>query len=139
MTMDSSQLLDFAKRYTAAWSSQDPARVASFFSPAGSLRVNDSAPAIGHAAIAEIARGFMSALPDLHLTMDNLLDQEDHSVFHWTLDGTNTGPGGTGQRVHISGFEVWEFSDENLISESRGHFDDASYQRQLHSGFSASQ
>ena len=139
MKMDFSQLNDFAKRYTAAWCSRDPARVASFFSPDGSLSVNDSAPAIGHVAIAEIAGVFMSAFPDLHLTMDNLLDQEDHSVFHWTLDGTNTGPGGTGHRVQVSGFEVWEFGDDKLISESRGHFDVASYQRQLHAGFSASQ
>lgn len=109
MKMDASQVRDFAQHYTAAWCSQQPVQVASFFSPHGSLRVNDSAPAVGRAAIAEVARGFMSAFPDLHLTLDDLLIQQDHSVFHWTLDGANTGPGGTGHRVRISGFEVWEF------------------------------
>ena len=63
-------LRDFAQRYTTAWNSQEPERVAGFFSPIGSLRVNGSTPAVGRTAIAEIARGFMSSLPDLHLTMD---------------------------------------------------------------------
>jgi predicted ester cyclase len=139
VNIDRLKLRDFAERYTAAWCSQDPARVAAFFAPTGSLRVNDAAPAVGRGAITQIARGFMSAFPDLHLTMDNLLIQEDHSVFHWTLDGTNTGPAGTGHRLHISGFEVWEFGTDDLIAESRGHFDGAAYQRQLQLGFSASQ
>ena len=38
-------LNDFARRYTAAWCSQDPKSVAGFFAPTGSLRVNDAAPA----------------------------------------------------------------------------------------------
>ncbi len=133
--MDSSQLHDFARRYTSAWCSQDPALVATFFSPTGSLRVNDSPRAVGRAAITEIASGFMSTFPDLHLTMDDLLIQEDHSAYQWSLVGTNTGPGGTGNRVRISGFEVWEFSPEGLIADSRGHFDEASYQHQLNFGF----
>jgi predicted ester cyclase len=48
--------------------------------------------------------------------------------------GTNTGPGGTGQRVRISGFEVWQIGVDALIAESRGHFDSAAYQRQLERG-----
>jgi hypothetical protein len=52
----------------------------------------------------------------------------------WTLVGTNTGPGGTGKRVHISGFEQWRIGADGLIAESRGHFDSAEYQRQLEQG-----
>jgi hypothetical protein len=48
-----------------------------------------------------------------------------------TLTGTNTGPGGTGNRVWISGFEVRKITEEGLIAESEGHFDAADYQRQL--------
>ena len=139
MNMASPQLHDFAQRYTAAWCSHQPGQVAAFFSPNGSLRVNDSAPAVGHIAIAEVAQSFMSAFPDLHLTMDNLLIQEDHFVYHWTLEGTNNGPGGTGHLVRISGFEVWDFGTNGLIAESEGHFDEAAYKRQLQYGFDPSQ
>ena len=43
-------------------------------------------------------------------------------------------PGGTGQRVRISGFEVWKIGDDGLIAESEGHFDSAAYKRQLERG-----
>jgi predicted ester cyclase len=55
-------------------------------------------------------------------------------VFHWTLTGTNTGPGGTGKRVRFSGYEVWQIGADGLISESKGHFDTAEYERQLEHG-----
>jgi len=51
--------------------------------------------------------------------------------YHWTLIGTNTGPGGTGKRVQISGFEDWRFGADGLVTESAGHFDGAEYERQL--------
>src|SRR5271169_5905510 len=104
MKLDSAQLLDFAERYTAAWCSADPASVAAFFSPDGSLSVN-GAPALGRSAITDVARGFMSAFPDMVLTMGDVSIDGEHAVYHWTLDGSNSGPGGTGNRVRISGFE----------------------------------
>ena len=130
-------LPDFAQRYTAAWNSQDPERVAAFFSFNGSLAVNKATPAVGRTAIAEIAGGFMSAFPDLRLTMDDLLIQQDHCIYHWTLDGTNSGPGGTGHRVRISGFEVWKIGPDGLVAESKGHFDETAYLHQLKHGFQA--
>jgi len=48
--------------------------------------------------------------------------------------GTNPGPGGTGHRVQISGFEEWHLGTGRLIAESQGHFDAADYQRQLEHG-----
>lgn len=53
MSTDRMDLTEFAARYTAAWCSQDPASVAAFFSPGGSLRVNDGPPALGREAIAK--------------------------------------------------------------------------------------
>jgi uncharacterized protein (TIGR02246 family) len=129
--MDPAKLKDFSERYTAAWCSQDPARVAAHFAPEGSLKVNNAAPAVGREAIREVAQGFMTAFPDMQVLMDGVETQGEGAVFRWTLLGTNTGPGGTGQRVRISGFEEWELSDDGLIARSLGHFDEADYQRQL--------
>jgi hypothetical protein len=58
------QLRDFAARYAAAWCSQDPTSVAGFYSPGGSLTVNNDVPAVGRNAIAEVAQSFMTAFPD---------------------------------------------------------------------------
>ena len=60
------------------------------------------------------------------------------AYLHWTLVGTNTGPGGTGHRIRISGFEAWKIGPDRLIVESRGTFDSAEYQRQLSHRFSSS-
>ena len=128
------QLRDFAERYTAAWCSQNAGSVAAFYSPNGSLTVNYGAPAVGRKAITDVAQGFMTAFPDMKVLMDDLLTLADRAVYCWTLVGTNTGPGGTGQRVRISGFEVWQIGADGLVAESLGHFDSAAYQHQLEHG-----
>lgn len=134
MQPDETHLRDFAARYTAAWCSQNPASVAGFYSPAGSLTVNNGAPAVGRNAITEAARSFMTAFPDMRVVMDELLVHGDRIEYRWTLSGTNTGPGGTGHQVRISGFEVWQMAADALIASSQGHFDAAEYQRQLEQG-----
>lgn len=122
---------EFATRYTAAWCSQDAGSVAAFFAPNGSLTINDGAPAVGRRAVTEAVQGFMTAFPDLEVRMDDLLDRGDTLIYKWTLSGTNTGPGGTGKRVRVSGFEEWRMGDDGLVAASLGHFDSAEYQRQL--------
>jgi steroid delta-isomerase-like uncharacterized protein len=133
--MNLTKLNEFARRYAEAWCGQNPWSVAACYSEDGSLSVNDDAPAVGREAIAEVARGFMTAFPDMEVTMDDLAPQSGGAVFHWTLSGTNTGPGGRGQRVRISGYEEWQIDSDGLIAESKGHFDATEYERQLEHGF----
>ena len=66
--------------------------------------------------------------------MDRVRVGEAGIEYHWTLVGTNTGPGGTGNRVRISGYEEWTIDSEGLIADSQGHFDQAEYDRQLSPG-----
>ena len=128
------EIREFAERYTAAWCSHDPTRVASFFSPRGSLRINDSAPAVGREEITAAARGFMTAFPDLKVEMDGLEEAGERTIYRWTLTGTFRGPGGIGQCVHVSGFEEWLLGPDGLVVDSRGHFDETAYEQQLRAG-----
>lgn len=130
-TMDFMAVVDFAKRYAAAWSSQDPELLASFYSPDGSLQVNDGETANGREAIAARARGFMEAFPDMVVEMTAIQGYDGGAEFHWLWTGTNTGPGGTGRAVRITGHEEWTFGPDNLIVESKGHYDGALYQSQV--------
>ena len=123
-----------AKGYAQAWCSQKPDFVASFFSEDGSLSVNNGDAAVGRTAITEVAKGFMDAFPDMIVTMDRLLTTPKGFEFHWTLTGTNTGPNGTGKKVKISGFEIWQLDENGLIKESKGSFDSEEYNRQLKFG-----
>ena len=133
-----SELDDFASRYAEAWCSQDPAKVAAFFAERGSISINNGPPAVGRAAIAKEAQAFMTTFPDMKVAMDDVTHESKlggrssfNAVFHWTLTGTNTGPGGTGKRVRINGHERWQFDNAGLIAESQGHFDSAEYECQL--------
>lgn len=99
--------------------------------PRRALSVNGGAPAVGHEAITAVAEGFMTAFPDLIVEMDDLHVSADRAVYCWTLKGTHGGPGGGGNRVQISGYEVWRFGLDGLIAESRGYFDSGAYNRQL--------
>jgi len=132
---DLAKLTTFAERYAKAWCSQNPESVAAFFAEDGSLSVNDGPPAVGRAAIAREAQAFMRTFPNMVVTMDDVSRDSDGTKFHWTLTGTNTGPGGTGKRVRISGYELWQFHNARLIGESKGHFDRAEYERQLKEAF----
>jgi len=71
---------------------------------------------------------------DMLVTMDEVAPAAGGYVFRWTLAGTNTGPGGSGKRVRISGYEEWTIGADGLIGKSLGHFDEAEYQRQLAHG-----
>lgn len=129
-TMAAPDRIDFARRYAAAWSGQDPVKFAAFYEANGALVVNGSA-SIGRAAIEATARAYMTAFPDMRVQLDSLREEQGTVVFHWTWTGTNTGPGGTGRAVRLSGDERWTFGVDGRLAKSDGHFDAAEYQRQL--------
>jgi predicted ester cyclase len=126
----SDELRQFAQRYADAWCTHDPEKVAAFYARNGSISVNGAPPA----PIAEVARGFFINFPDTVVMFDKLETIPSGTEFHWTFTGTNTGPGGTGNKVRISGYELWKIDNDGLIAEAKGHFDAADYERQLRGG-----
>jgi hypothetical protein len=129
--MNDHKLSSFAQRYAEAWCSQNPESVAAFFAERGSISINKGPSAVGRAAIAKEAEAFMTTFPDMVVTFDKLESRPDGTAFHWTLTGTNTGPGGTRKKVRISGYELWKIENDGLIGESKGHFNAGEYERQL--------
>jgi uncharacterized protein (TIGR02246 family) len=125
------QVRQLAERYTSAWCSQKPESVAAHYAEDGSLTINDGEPSIGRAAITEAARSFMSGYPDMVVRMDGLDRQGDGYRYRWTFTGTNSGPGGTGHEVRISGYEEWTLGADGLIEKSLGHYVAADWDRQL--------
>lgn len=128
--MSATDRTEFATRYAAAWSGQDPVAFGAFYAESGSLVVNGSA-SVGRTAIVETARAYMAAFPDMAVRLDSLREESGATVFHWTWTGTNSGPGGTGRAVRLQGYERWTFGADGLILRSDGHFDNDEYQRQL--------
>jgi len=65
------------------------------------------------------------ALPDLHMTIDDMIVKGDRTVTVWTLSGTNTGPlhthlgdmPATGNKVHFSGVAIDRFDEGKIVEE----------------------
>ncbi|HKP30395.1 MAG TPA: nuclear transport factor 2 family protein [Gemmatimonadales bacterium] len=129
--MNDAQLQEFATRYAAAWSSQNPDSLVAFYTEDGSLTVNDGTPSVGRSAVRTTVESFMRGFPDMKVVMDSVVRSGSTVRFHWTWTGTNTGPGGTGRAVKISGYEDWTLSPGGLITQSLGHYDQAEYERQM--------
>ncbi len=125
------KMLEFGEQYTAAWNSRKPEKMASFYAEDGTLTVNNGTPAVGRKQLMETASSYMEAFPDMKLTLDSLVADGDTYRYHWTFKGTNTGPGGTGNKVSFSGFERWTMSEDGLVQNSIGTYDAEDYNRQL--------
>lgn len=125
------KMVDFAEKYTAAWNSKNPEKMASFYAENGSLTINKGVPSEGRKQLAETAKAYMEAFPDMVLSMDSLEVSGKAFNYHWTFSGTNTGPGGTGNKVKFSGFEQWTINSDGLIEKSIGTYDADDYKRQL--------
>lgn len=125
------KMVEFGEKYTAAWNSKKPDKMASFYAENGTLTVNNGTPAVGREQLAETARSYMEAFPDIELTMDSLVADSGVYRYYWTFVGTNTGPGGTGNKVDFSGFEEWNMNNNRLIQKSIGTYDADLYHRQL--------
>ncbi|RKZ10802.1 hypothetical protein DRQ53_03185 [bacterium] len=129
--MSDARLREFATRYATAWSTQDPERFAVFYAEDGRLQINDGEPSVGRAAIAATAASYMVAFPDMIVALISVSFEDDRATFRWHWTGTNNGPGGTGRFVDMTGYEEWTFNGDGLIAESRGHLDQAEYDRQM--------
>ena len=128
MAHDRKQIEQLAGNYTEAWCSRDPARVAGLYVPGGMIAINGG----DAAGIAAVAEAFIAAFPDIEVFMDDLVLREDGIVeYRWTFTGTSVE---TGKSVRVPGFEEWTIASDGLIAESRGHYDQAEYDRQLKHG-----
>ena len=127
MTHDEARIREFARSYTDAWCSHDPTLVADHFGPGGTIAINGGDPT----EATEVARSFIDAFPDIQVFMDDVVFNDETVEYHWTFTGRNTGPGGTGHAVRITGLEEWTFGNDGLVAESRGTYDQDEYDRQL--------
>lgn len=128
MAHDPKRIEQLARTYTEAWCSRDPARVAAHCAPGGMIAINGG----DAAGIAEVTEAFIAAFPDIQVFMDDLVLREDGIVeYRWTFTGTSAE---TGKSVRVPGYEEWTIAPDGLIAESRGHYDQAEYDRQVEQG-----
>lgn len=77
---------------------------------------------------------FRTAFPDLHLTIDEMIETGDKVVMRWTATGTHlgelTGLAPTGARITTTGITIDRFQDGKTV-ESWSNWDTLGLMRQL--------
>jgi len=67
------------------------------------------------------ARGWRDAFPDLNITVEKQVAEQDLVAVHWTARGTNTGTGNgipaTGRAVQITGTTLFRMDDGRIAEE----------------------
>ncbi len=131
MPPKSSDIRDLGARYAKAWCSHSPEAVAAFYERDGQIAINNGPPLVGRAAIAEMAKGFYAAFPDLIVRMDDMRWAGNNALFVWTLEGRHSE---TRNFVKVGGWEEWVLSDKALVAVSCGYYDAVEYERQIAGG-----
>ena len=96
------------------------------------FRATDPTP--GPAGQKQIADDFRAAFPDLRVTVDLIVGEDDFVVGRWTAAGTHLGGWGglepSGRRITFSAANVFRFDDGKVV-EIWNHRDDLGLQEQL--------
>jgi ketosteroid isomerase-like protein len=89
---------------------------------------------VGPDAIRQVLAGFPAPSPMMEFEHEYLFEAGDTALARGRWKLTNTGPGGSGLPVLVSGCETWTLGEGGLIAYSEGRFDAAGYERQLSAG-----
>jgi steroid delta-isomerase-like uncharacterized protein len=96
------------------------------------FRATDPLP--GPAGQQQIADDFRAAFPDLRVTVDVIVGENDFVVGRWTATGTHTGRWGglepTGRQIAFSAANIFRFENGKVV-EIWNHRDDLGLQEQL--------
>ena len=78
--------------------------------------------------------GMRTAFPDIKVTAETMVQDEDTIAFAYTLSGNHTGPLGkippTGKKVRIRGMQISKFKDGKMV-ERWGSSDERTLLRQI--------
>ena len=81
-----------------------------------------------------VLRSFLSGCPDLHITIDQLLAEGDTVAKRWTYHATHTGDLAglppTGNRITMSGLELFRLAGDKIVECWLG-YDNLSLMQQL--------
>jgi steroid delta-isomerase-like uncharacterized protein len=91
--------------------------------------------AAGLEANKERVRGYRVAMPDLHVTVDDLVASGDRVVTRWHATGTNDGElmgmPPTHKRVEITGMTIDRIDADGKVVETWDQWDNMSFMQQL--------
>jgi predicted ester cyclase len=94
---DSTSLTQFAEEWFArVWNGRDESSIDRMLNPSGGidgLRLRDATSLRGPAEFKVFYRSFISAFPDMHITVEKTIEQGDWLAVKFVCEGTHTGEG----------------------------------------------
>jgi steroid delta-isomerase-like uncharacterized protein len=122
--------------FDEVWNRRDAAAVARMLSKnavAHGLGANGE-DLIGPDGFAPFHSAFLNGFADLHLTVEDLIEEDDRVAVRWRVTGTLSGEGlgvaPTGKRMAITGMTIVRVQD-GLIAEGWNNFDVLGMHQQL--------
>lgn len=111
----------FRRWHDEIWNARNVDAVDQMMAPDGILHDTavSGAPRIGPAEFKAQARALLSAFPDLHFVVEQIVDGGDHVATRVTITGTHTGSGlgvdPTGRRFRIGGMSIGRVRDGRIV------------------------
>jgi len=127
------QLSPAAATFIEVWNSKDYDKLDKALTEDFRRRAPDQ-NADGRTAMKEFMRQVHTTYPDFRIVVNEDSHQGDRAFLHWTVTGTNTGPGAfppTGKRITTSGITMLRFAADGRITEEVAQYDTASVASQL--------
>ena len=91
-------------------------------------------PVRGTEGFKQLIVSYRTAYPDLHVTVEDVIANEDRVVVRWTSRGTNSGGlmgmPATGRKVEVPGISIFRIEDGKVAEEWEG-FDTLAMMQQL--------
>jgi steroid delta-isomerase-like uncharacterized protein len=121
--------MGLAEDLNAAWNAHDPEKVASFYTEDGVREelIVTHARLVGREAIAAQVQMYLTAMPDLALSIRKISSGKDVITFEWMVNATHRGDAegwpAKGEAVAFPGVSVLDLSEAGLITEERVYTD----------------
>lgn len=123
-----------AEQYLDVWNSKDVSLFDQFAHPDVVHHWGQGADTNGTAALEASTEAFITAFPDMVMTFDQIVAEDDLVVIRWTLNGTQTGPffgiEPTGMDATWGGINIYRISCGKVV-ESWSEADGLGLRRQL--------
>jgi predicted ester cyclase len=116
--MTRSEIIARLDRHRAAFASRDAEALASDHTTDGVFESPAHGTLYGRPAILKVYRYWLTAFPNLELTWDSSLIDEDRAAFFWTLSGTTRGEffgvARPGTHVRLVGAADYRFTHDGI-------------------------
>jgi steroid delta-isomerase-like uncharacterized protein len=118
-----SSIRQVSKQYFDAWNSGDTSLVDDVFAP--EFVIHDSASpmalTMGPAGVKERIRTYRASMPDLHISIEDVISENDRVVTRWILRGRHSGRfedvDGGGASVEVSGTTIHRISNLQIVEQ----------------------